>query len=228
MDPTESKRQNIPTLEENQRQEFKLALRKKKIQEALWTTRTQSQSIKGYDLHKCARRHKFKKKCWVCGSKTHLKIDCPIQEKNKLKLRVAELERKVADLTEALQIQLKNKKKREEKKKKKKAKKAQRKHRKKAEAQNIAVRIKSLLYKEEETWNGRYVTKADTILQKLPSRAQNKVKRAYQELFSRDLVEDMATGFCEGDDFYEEYEEYRNEAQIVGPSNIEYFLKRKT
>ena len=157
-----------------------------------------------------------------------MKIDCPIQEKNKLKLRVAELERKVADLTEALQIQLKNAKKREEKKKKKKAKKAQRKHRKKAEAQNIAVRIKSLLYKEEETWNGRYVTKADTILQKLPSRAQNKVKRAYQELFSRDLVEDMATGFCEGDDFYEEYEEYRNEAQIVGPSNIEYFLKRKT
>ena len=157
-----------------------------------------------------------------------MKIDCPIQEKNKLKLRVAELERKVADLTEALQIQLKNKKKREEKKKKKKAKKAQRKHRKKAEAQNIAVRIKSLLYKEEETWNGRYVTKADTILQKLPSRAQNKVKRAYQELFSRDLVEDMATGFCEGDDFYEEYEEYLNEAQIVRPPNIEYFLKRKT
>ena len=71
--------------------------------------------------------------------------------KNKLKLRVAELERKVADLTEALQVQLKNKKKREEKKKRKKAKKAQRKHRKKAEAQNIAVRIKSLLYKEEET-----------------------------------------------------------------------------
>ena len=68
MDPTKSKRQNIPTLEENQRQEFKLALRKKKIQEALWTTRTQFQSIKGYDLHKCARRHKFKKKVlglWV-------------------------------------------------------------------------------------------------------------------------------------------------------------------
>ena len=68
--------------------------------------------------------------------------------------------------------------KREEKKKRKKAKKAQRKHRKKAEAQNIAVRIKSLLYKEEETWTGLYVTKADTILQKLPSRAQNKVKKA--------------------------------------------------
>ncbi len=222
MDPTESKRQNIPTLEENQRQEFKLALRKKKIQEALWTTRTQFQSIKGYDLHKCARRHKFKKKCWVCGSKTHLKIDCPIHEKNKLILRVAELERIVTDLTEALQVQLKNK--REEKKKRKKAKKAQRKHRKKAEAQNIAVRIKSLLYKEEETWNGMYVTKADTLLQKLPSKAQNKVKRAYQELFSRDLVEDMVSGFCAGDAFYEEY---LKDEQTEGPPNLENFLRLK-
>ena len=225
MDLTMSNRQKIPTQEENIRHEFKLALRKKKIQEALWIKRTHTQSVKGFDLHKCARRHKFKKRCWVCGSKTHLKIDCPIHEKNKLILRVAELERIVTDLTEALQVQLKNKKKREEKKKRKKAKKAQRKHRKKAEAQNIAVRIKSLLYKEEETWNGMYVTKADTLLQKLPSKAQNKVKRAYQELFSRDLVEDMVSGFCAGDDFYEKY---LKDEQTEGPPNLENFLKLKT
>ena len=30
------------------------------------------------------------------------------------------------------------------------------------------------------------------------------MKRAYQELFSRELTEDMALGFCEGDEFYED------------------------
>ena len=62
-------RQNIPTQEENLRQEFKLALRKKRIQEALWPKRTQPQSIKGYDLHKCARHHKFKKSVGFVGQK---------------------------------------------------------------------------------------------------------------------------------------------------------------
>ena len=64
-----SNRQKIPTQEENIRHEFKLALRKKKIQEALWIKRTQTQTIKGEDLHKCARRHKFKKSVGFVGQK---------------------------------------------------------------------------------------------------------------------------------------------------------------
>lgn len=48
------------------------------------------------------------------------------------------------------------------------------------------------------------------------------MKRAYQELFSRDLVEDMVSGFCEGDDFYEEY---LKDEQTERPPNIENFLK---
>ena len=47
----------------------------------------------------------------------------------------------------ALQDQMKNKEKREKRKTKKIKKKSQRKHRKKAEIQNIAVRLRTLLYK---------------------------------------------------------------------------------
>ena len=209
MDP---KRQNQPTQENNQRIETKLAQKKKKIEETLWASRVKTRSIKGYDLQKCARRHRHIKRCWVCGSKTHLKRDCPILEKNKLKSRVFELERQVADLVEALHEQLKNKNRREKRKKKKKFKKKQRKHQKMAEAQNVAVRLKSLLQKEEETWNGIFVLKASNILQKLPSKAQSKVKKAYKELYTRDLTEDIVNGFTEGDEFYEQYEDVYGEA----------------
>ena len=185
MDP---KRQNQPTQENNQRIENMPAQRRKKIEEALWANRNKTRSIKGYDLQKCARRHRHTKRCQVCGSKTHLKRDCPILEKIKLKSRVFELERQVADLVEALHAQLKNKNKKEKRKKKKKIKKQQRKHRKMTEAQNVVVRLKSLLQKEEETWKGIFVEKAANILQKLPSKAKSKVKKAYKELYARDLT----------------------------------------
>ena len=39
--------------------------------------------------------------------------------------------------------------------------------------------------------------------QKLPNKAQSKVKKAYKELYTRDLIEDIVNGFTEGDEFYE-------------------------
>ena len=75
----------------------------------------------------------------------------PLQEKNKLRARVAKLESKVSELMEALKIQQKNKEKRIKKMKIYKKKK-QRKHRKMAEAQNLAVRLKTLFCREEKTW----------------------------------------------------------------------------
>ena len=173
---------------------------------------SKAQSIKGYDVQNCARCHRHKKRCWVCTSKTHLKRDCPLLEKNKLKSRVIELERQAADLVEALHEQLKIKNRREKRKKKKKLKKKKRKHRKMAKAQNVAARLKSLLQKEEEIWNWIYVEKVANTLNKLPSKAQSKVKKAYKELYNMDLTEDIINGFTEEDEFYERYEDIYGEA----------------
>ena len=137
-----------------------------------------------------------------------MKVDFPLQEKNKLRARVAKLEHKVSELMEALKTQMKNKEKRLKKKRKKQKKKKQRKHKKKAEAQNTAVKLKILLYKEENTWAGNFVTTAASILDKLPNKAQTKVKKAYKELFSQDLTDDLTKYFCEGDEFYETYEQH--------------------
>ena len=54
-----------------------------------------------------------------------------------------------------------------------------------------------------ENWKKIFVEKAANILQKLPSKAQSKVKKAYKELYTRDLIEDIVNGFTEGDEFYE-------------------------
>jgi hypothetical protein len=51
------------------------------------------------------------------------------------------------------------------------------------------------------------------------------VNRAYQEYFSRYLEEDMVSGFCEENDFYEEY---LKDEQTERPPNIENFLKLNT
>ena len=134
-----------------------------------------------------------------------MKVDCPLQEKNKLRARVAKLEPKVSELMEVLKIQMKNKEKRLKKKKKKQKKKKQRKNKKKAEAQNTAVKLKILLYKEEKTWAGNFVTTAASMLDKLPNKAQTNVKKVYKELFYQDLTDDITK--CFGDEFYEIYEQ---------------------
>ena len=147
-----------------------------------------------------------------------MEVDCPLQEKNKLKARVVKFERKVSELTETLKIQVKNKEKRL-KRKKKKQKKKQRKHKKKAKAQNIAVRLKTLLHKEEKTWAGNFVTKAPSILNKLPNKTQSNVKKSYKELISQDLTEDITNYFYEGDEFYETYEQQYGDSEPLDPKD---------
>ena len=219
MEPKKENRQNTPSKIMREKQEFRLAFRKKKIEEVIWAQRYPTNPIKGYDLTKYSRRHHFKKRCWLCGAYNHMKVDCPLQEKNKLRARVAKLERKVSELMEALKTQMKNKEKRLKKKKKKQKKKKQRKNKKKAEAQNTAVKLKILLYKEEKTWAGNFVTTAASILDKLPNKAQTKVKKAYKELFSQDLTDDITKCFCEGDEFYETYEQQYGDLAPLDPKD---------
>ena len=76
-----------------------------------------------------------------------------------------------------------------------------------AEAQNTAVLLKSLLQKEEETWNGIFMEKVANTLNKLHSKSQSKVKKLYKELYTRDLDNDIINGSTEGDEFYEHYED---------------------
>ena len=68
------KRQEAQAVFTNIRVETKLKMRAKAIQDILWSARNPSNKIKGYDLSNCYRKYKFKvKKCWKCGSTTHLK-----------------------------------------------------------------------------------------------------------------------------------------------------------
>ena len=79
------KRQKAPIEEKEEknyladRQAFKLALRKEKINNTLSSKRNPSQSIKGYNLSRRWKRHKYIiKRCWVCGKPDHFKAECPI------------------------------------------------------------------------------------------------------------------------------------------------------
>ena len=118
MDP--QARQKAPTEEKNyitNRQEFKLALRKKAIYDIITSKRSQIQSIKGYNLSLRSKRYKYHtKRCWVCGSPDHFKVDCPIHREKKLKKLVNELEKRLKIMEVNVHIQKKNQKKRERKK----------------------------------------------------------------------------------------------------------------
>ena len=114
------KRQEAPSEFTNILVETKLKMRAKAIQDILWSARNPSNKIKGYDLSNCYRKYKFKvKRCWECGSTTHLKAYCPVHRYNQLRFRVSELEEIIVELMEKLQLQQKNRKKRQLKKKKK-------------------------------------------------------------------------------------------------------------
>ena len=88
------------------------------------------------------------------------------------------------------------------KKMKKTKKKKQWKHKKKGGSSKHRSQTENLLYKEEKTWAGNYITIAAYIMNKLPNKVQISMKQAYKELFSQDLTEDIAICFCEGDEFY--------------------------
>ena len=194
-----SKRQKAPTEEKSylaDRQEFNLALRKKKISSMLSSKRNPSQSIKGYNLsmrQKRQKRHKnIIKRCWVCGKPDHFKADCPIHKKNLLIKRVDELEKKIQILEENLHIQKKNQKKREKKKKKKILKKKKKKHQRFTKVLNSAVKIRTLILDEEAAWSGTHALNGAQYLEKMSNRSKRAVIKAYMKLFERDLVSDMA------------------------------------
>ena len=68
---------------------------------------------------------------------------------------------------------------------------------------NSAAKLKIWLLKEEEEQDLKNFLRADSYLQQLPGRYQNSVKRAYKNLFSRDLLEDMVEACTWGDEYYE-------------------------
>ena len=201
------KRQD-PTLKpNNQRQEFKLQKRKEKLMEILQAKRHPQNPIQGYDLHKYRKYLKKKKKCWSCGSTNHLKFDCPVLKKKQLLKRVVELEHRIYQHLEALQIIQKNKAKRERRKKRRKKKKKQKEHQQIKKDYNSAVKLKNWLLMEEQQQDLTNFLQADSYLKKLPGRTQESVKRAYKKLFSRDFLTDMVEACTWGDEYYESIDE---------------------
>ena len=203
-------RQKAPTEEKDyitNRQEFKLALRKKAINDIITSKRCPIQSIKGYNLSLRSKRYKYHtKRCWVCGSPDHFKADCPIHREKKLIKRVNELEKRLKIMEENIHTQKKNQKKRERKKKKKLKKKKKRKHQRQTKVLNAAVKIRTLILAEEATWEGIHALNGAKYMENMSRRARQRTINAYKKLFGRDLVMDMAEALCEGDDFFEEFE----------------------
>ena len=70
---------------------------------------------------------------------------------------------------------------------------------------NLAAKLKFWFLKEEEEEEQDLTNflRADRYLKKMPGRYQNSVKRAYKNLFSRDLLEDMVEAGTWGDEYYE-------------------------
>ena len=201
------KRQEAPTEVKEintQRTNFKLQLRTKSIQEIIWSKRNPSQCIRGYDHSLRRRNHKKKqKKCWVCGSPDHLKAHCPVHKQSQLSQRVTELEKRIQELEELLHIQNKMKKKRDQKKRRKIKKKKKKKHQRLVKALNMAVKIKGLILQEETTWEGIHALKAAKYIENMSNRAKEATFKAYKGLYGTDLPVDMASAFCDGDEFFE-------------------------
>ncbi len=186
-------------------EELKLKKRKEYIMEELQKKRHPQNPIQGYNLHQHWKIHKKRKrkKCWSCGSTNHLKFDCPVQQKKQLLKWVEELNQRIYQLESALQIILKNKAKRNRRKKRRKKKKMKKEHQQEKRDCNTAAKLKIWLLKEEEEQDLKNFLRADSYLQQLPGRYQNSVKRAYKNLFSRDLLEDMVEACTWGDEYYE-------------------------
>ena len=121
--------------------------------------------------------------------------------------RVEELEYRIYQLEEELQIIRKNKAKRERRKKRRKKKKKQKEHQQIKKDYNSAVKLKNWLLMEEQQQDLTNFLQADSYLKKLPGRTQESVKRAYKKLFSRDFLTDMVEACTWGDEYYDSIEE---------------------
>ena len=200
------KRQDCPALDYIQpRLDFKLSKRKEKIQEILWEKRNPPETIKGYNLRLCWKKRPYKKKrCWCCGSINHLKIDCPVHKEKQLLLWVEELEKRITQMEEALHVIQKNRAKREERKKRRKRRKKKGEHKEEVRALTSAVKLKNWLFMEEKIQDLKNFSLADLYYRRIPKAGQNKIKKVYQKLFSRDLIGDFVDACTCGDELFED------------------------
>ena len=200
--PTEKGEYSTPRIES------KLQLRKKELNKIIWSKRTPNQSILGYNLSlRRRKRYRRKKKCWVCGSVDHLKAECPVHRESRLRQRVAELEERIQNLEDFINIQNINRKKRDKRKREKMEKKKKKKHKKLLKVLNASVKIKSLILEEEATWAGTHAFNAGKYLEKMGVKTKEEVSKAYKKLFDSDLITDMANAICAGDDYFESLED---------------------
>ena len=70
---------------------------------------------------------------------------------------------------------------------------------------NIAVKIRGLLLKEEETFDGRHALGVEVLLDKAKREVKERIVKTYREIFNRDVVMDTAEAICVGYEFFEEY-----------------------
>ena len=186
----------------NQRTELKLRLRKEKLNEILMSKRNICNPIKGYNLSLCKKKYYYHKKyknkskrCWYCGSKNHIKLDCPVLKENQLWSLLTELEQRISEIEEELHIQKKNRLKRERKIEKQKVKKQKKKHLQVIKAMNKAVSIKLLLDKDEEKGlqegTPKYLTQAMTLHKNLGPKERILLEKEYQKLFGESLKEQI-------------------------------------
>ena len=214
-------RRETPTEKIDERVENKLMQRTKALQKVLWQKRNPQnkiQSIKGYNLSMCYHRKKFKlKRCWICGSTSHLKFNCPVHRESQLKKRVIELEERIQEIEAALLNQRNNKKKRDRKRKKKLQKKKKKKHIKLIKAMDIAVRIRGHLLKEEQLMTGIHAVKGAQQLEDAPRKYRQRIINAYKALFDRDCVLDIADAFFDPEDYPEMYQSLEPSCMPVDP-----------
>ena len=98
-------------------------------------------------------------------------------------------------------------KKRDRKLKKKRPNMKEKKRKPKIQAMNIAVKIRGLLLKEEETLEGKHALGGAVLLDKAKRGVKERIIKAYKEIYNRDVVIDTAEALCAGDEFFEEYYE---------------------
>ena len=135
------------------------------------------------------------KRCWYCGSKNHIKLDCPVLKENQFWTLLTELEQRISEIEEELHIQKKNRLKRERKIEKQKVKKQKKKHLQVIKAMNKAVSIKLLLDKDEvkglQEGTPKYLTQAMTLHKNLEPKERILLEKEYQKLFGVSLNEQI-------------------------------------
>ena len=102
------------------------------------------------------------------------------------------------------------------KKKKKRQKMKEKKRRRKIQAMNMAVKIRGLPLKEEETLEGKHALGGAVLLDKAKRGVKERIIKAYKEIYNRDVVIDTAEALCAGDDFSKNISKKKRKAGDLG------------